>query len=238
MENAEELQSCDERLPSGELKLLVNKLIVINSTCAQNFVRFSPKLNSLIDTIFLEDENDSATMAEINFGPPQMSMCSGPRLTYGTIISSTQLFIQALHFRLLSSQQTPSTSTLLPSSSVQPRKDDEQSDSAKKEWEKAAPSDHLRKLHTCKDLRKILRVVGAARSGLALPSMSGQQQPCEFTSYVSGLDVTMPLLSSPRLVRRPYDPLICENTILSRATVLVPGKNINLYNTKDTCIFF
>lgn len=229
MENAEELQSCDERLPSGELKLLVNKLIVINSTCAQNFVRLSPKLNSLIDTIFLEDENESATMAEINFGPPQMNMCSGPRLTYGTIISSTQLFIQALHFRLLSSQQTSSTSTLLPSSSAQqPGKDDEQSDSAKREWEKAAPSDHLRKLHTCKDLRKILRVVGAARSGLALPSTSGQQS-CEFTSYVSGLDVTMPLLSSPRLVRRPYDPLICENTILSRATVLVPGKNTRFH---------
>jgi len=44
--------------------------------------------------------------------------------------------------------------------------------------------------------------------------------------YVSGLDVTVPLLSSPRLVRRPYDPLICENTILSRATALATGRHV------------
>lgn len=207
VESAEELESCDKRLPSGELKLLVNKLIVINTTCALSFVRFSPRLNTLVDTIYTQDFWYTP-MAEMNFGPPQMSMSSGPRLTYGTIISSTQLFTQALH-----SRHQPVSSSSVPFAG-QPDK----TDSAKKEWEHAAPED--RRMHTSKDLRRIIH----AASGSA--SRSSSNVGGEFLAYVSGLDVTVPLLSSPRLVRRPYDPLICENTILSRATALTTGRHV------------
>jgi len=75
-------------------------------------------------------------------------------------------------------------------------------DSAKREWERAAP-ENPRKIHV-KDLRRILHV--------------GRPSNVEFSSYVTGHDITVPLLGNPRLLRRPYDPLICENTILSRAT--------------------
>ncbi|XP_014489061.1 PREDICTED: nucleoporin NUP188 homolog [Dinoponera quadriceps] len=210
VESAEELESCDNRLPSGELKLLVNKLIVINTTCALTFVHFSPKLNTLVDTIYTQDYWYTP-MAEMNFGPPQMSMSSGPRLTYGTIISSTQLFTQALHSR---SQPTVS----LPAAASQPGREDK-TDSAKKEWERAAP-ENLRRMHTSKDLRRIIHAASASTSRTSA-GIGG-----EFLGYVSGLDVTVPLLSSPRLVRRPYDPLICENTILSRATALATGRHV------------
>ncbi|KYM88447.1 hypothetical protein ALC53_02930 [Atta colombica] len=211
VESAEELESCDSRLPSGELKLLVNKLIVINTTCALSFVHFSPKLNTLVDTIYTQDYWYTP-MAEMNFGPPQMSMSSGPRLTYGTIISSTQLFTQALH-----SRSQPVAASLPASSTSQPGREDK-TDSAKKEWERAAP-ENLRRMHTSKDLR---RIIHAASGSTSRTSNIGR----EFLGYVSGLDVTVPLLSSPRLVRRPYDPLICENTILSRATALATGRHV------------
>lgn len=214
VESAEELQSCDEKLPSGELTLLVNKLIIINATCAQSFIRLSPKLNTLIDTVYLEDFWYTP-LAETNFGPPQMSMSSGPQLTYGTIISSTQLFTQALHSRL----------TVAPSRRKSLSREDSV-DSAKREWERATP-ENLRRIQM-RDLKKILN-----------PSLGSNSS--EFTSYVTGLDVTVPLLSSPRLIRRPYDPLICENTILSRATALAPGKHIarggspvNSHSTRST----
>nr|XP_031846860.1 nucleoporin NUP188 homolog [Nomia melanderi] len=208
MESAEELESCDKRSPSGELKLLVNKLIVINTTCALSFVHFSPRLNTLVDTIYTQDFWYTP-MAEMNFGPPQMSMCSGPRLTYGTIISSTQLFTQALHSR----SQTVSSSSVTFAGQL------DKMDSAKREWEHATPED--RRMHSSKDLR---RIIHAASSGSA--SRSSSAAGGDFLVYVSGLDVTVPLLSSPRLVRRPYDPLICENTILSRATALTSGRHV------------
>ncbi|XP_015432823.1 PREDICTED: nucleoporin NUP188 homolog [Dufourea novaeangliae] len=207
VESAEELESCDKRLPSAELKHLVNKLIVINTTCALSFVRFSPRLNTLVDTIYTQDFWYTP-MAEMNFGPPQMSMSSGPRLTYGTIISSTQLFTQALHSR---SQSVSSSSVSFGSQS-------DKMDSAKREWEHATPED--RRMHSSKDLRRIIH----AASGSA--SRSSSNVGGDFLGYVSGLDVTVPLLSSPRLVRRPYDPLICENTILSRATALTTGRHV------------
>ncbi|XP_017799097.1 PREDICTED: nucleoporin NUP188 homolog [Habropoda laboriosa] len=210
VESAEELESCDKRSPSGELKLLVNKLIVINTTCALSFVRFSPRLNTLVDTIYTQDFWYTP-MAEMNFGPPQMSMSSGPQLTYGTIISSTQLFTQALHSR----SQPITTSSLSFTTGGQPA---DKTDSAKKEWEHAVPED--RRMHSSKDLRRIIH----AASGPV--SRSSSNVGGEFLVYVSGLDVTVPLLSSPRLVRRPYDPLICENTILSRATALTSGRHV------------
>ncbi|KAL6427342.1 hypothetical protein ACFW04_008718 [Cataglyphis niger] len=214
VESAEELESCDNRLPSGELKLLVNKLIVINTTCALTFVHFSPKLNTLVDTIYTQDYWYTP-MAEMNFGPPQMSMSSGPRLTYGTIISSTQLFTQALHSRSQSVTSLPAS--LIPHATGR----EDKTDSAKKEWERAAP-DNLRRMHTSKDLRRIIH----ASSSISRTSTSNIGSG-EFLGYpVSGLDVTVPLLSSPRLVRRPYDPLICENTILSRATALATGRHV------------
>ncbi|XP_017754229.1 PREDICTED: nucleoporin NUP188 homolog isoform X2 [Eufriesea mexicana] len=206
MESAEELESCDKRSPSGELKLLVNKLIVINTTCALSFVHFSPRLNTLVDTIYTQDFWYTP-MAEMNFGPPQMSMSSGPRLTYGTIISSTQLFTQALH-----SRSQPVTATTVSFSGQS-----DKTDSAKNEWEHAAPED--RQMHSSKDLR---RIIHAASGSTSRSSNVGS----EFLVYVNGLDVTVPLLSSPRLVRRPYDPLICENTILSRATALTSGRHV------------
>lgn len=213
VESAEELKSCDERLPSGELKLLVNKLIVINTTCALCFVYFSPRLNTLVDTIYTQDFWYTP-MAEMNFGAPQMSISSGPRLTYGTIISSTQLFTQALHSR---SHSTSMSST---PSATQPGKEDK-NDSAKREWERAAP-ENLRRMHTSKDLRRIIH----AASGSATSRSASANIAADFLGYVSGLDVTVPLLSSPRLVRRPYDPLICENTILSKATALAAGRHV------------
>lgn len=212
VESAEELESCDNRLPSGELKLLVNKLIIINTTCALSFVHFSPRLNTLVDTIYTQDYWYTP-MAEMNFGPPQMSMSSGPQLTYGTIISSTQLFTQALHSR---SQPV----ALLPASSASQSGRDDKTDSARKEWERAAP-ENLRRMHTTKDLRRILHAASASTAARTSSNIGG-----ELLGYVSGLDVTVPLLSSPRLVRRPYDPLICENTILSRATALAPGRHV------------
>ncbi|KAL0114363.1 hypothetical protein PUN28_011551 [Cardiocondyla obscurior] len=212
VESAEELESCDNRLPSGELKLLVNKLIVINTTCALSFVHFSPKLNTLVDTIYTQDYWYTP-MAEMNFGPPQMSMSSGPQLTYGTIISSTQLFTQALHSR------SQPVAVSLPLSSTPQSSRDDKTDSAKKEWERAAP-ENLRRMHTSKDLRRIIHAASASTSRTS-SNISG-----EFLGYVSGLDVTVSLLSSPRLVRRPYDPLICENTILSRATALATGRHV------------
>jgi len=211
VESAEELESCDSRLPSGELKLLVNKLIVINTTCALSFVHFSPKLNTLVDTIYTQDYWYTP-MAEMNFGPPQMSISSGPRLTYGTIISSTQLFTQALH-----SRSQPVAASLPASLTSQSGREDK-TDSAKKEWERAAPENH-RRMHTTKDLRRIIHAAGST-------SRTSSNIGGEFLGYVSGLDVTVPLLSSPRLVRRPYDPLICENTILSRATALATGRHV------------
>lgn len=212
VESAEELESCDNRLPSGELKLLVNKLIVINTTCALSFVHFSPKLNTLVDTIYTQDYWYTP-MAEMNFGPPQMSMSSGPQLTYGTIISSTQLFTQALHSR------SQPVAVSLPTSSMSQSGREDKTDSAKKEWERAAP-ENLRRMHTSKDLRRIIHAASASSSRTS-PNIGG-----ELLGYVSGLDVTVSLLSSPRLVRRPYDPLICENTILSRATALATGRHV------------
>ncbi|XP_077274210.1 nuclear pore complex protein Nup188 [Temnothorax americanus] len=212
VESAEELESCDNRLPSGELKLLVNKLIVINTTCALSFVHFSPKLNTLVDTIYTQDYWYTP-MAEMNFGPPQMSMSSGPQLTYGTIISSTQLFTQALHSR------SQPVAVSLPASSTPQSGREDKTDSAKKEWERAAP-ENLRRMHTSKDLRRIIHAASASTSRTS-SNIGG-----EFLGYVSGLDVTVSLLSSPRLLRRPYDPLICENTILSRATALATGRHV------------
>ncbi|XP_028048841.2 nucleoporin NUP188 homolog isoform X2 [Monomorium pharaonis] len=214
VESAEELESCDNRLPSGELKLLVNKLIVINTTCALSFVHFSPKLNTLVDTIYTQDYWYTP-MAEMNFGPPQMSMSSGPQLTYGTIISSTQLFTQALH-----SRSQPVVTSLPASSTSQPGGREDKTDSAKKEWERAAP-ENLRRMHTSKDLRRIIHAASGSSTSRTSSNIAG-----EFLGYVSGLDVTVPLLSSPRLLRRPYDPLICENTILSRATALATGRHV------------
>lgn len=203
VESAEELQSCDDKVLSVELKLLVNKLIVVNWWCAQCFVRFSPRLNALVDTIYTQDFWYTP-LAEMNFGPPQMSMNSAPRLTYGTIISSTQLFTQAL-----SSRSTGNNAPAIIGGGTGRRSNSstDNMDSAKREWERAAP-DNSRRIHT-KDLRRILQI--------GRPSTSS----CEFSSYVTGHDVTVPLLGSPRLLRRPYDPLICENTILSRATQFV-----------------
>lgn len=83
VESAEELQTCDEKQLSGELKLLVNKLILINTSCAMSFVYFSPRLNTLVDTIYCQEDFWYAPMAEMNFGPPQMCITSGPQLTYG-----------------------------------------------------------------------------------------------------------------------------------------------------------
>lgn len=210
MQSAEELESCDNRLPSGELKLLVNKLIVINTTCALSFVHFSPRLNTLVDTIYTQDYWYTP-MAEMNFGPPQMSMNSAPRLTYGTIISSTQLFTQALHSRSQSAASLPASTPLSGR--------DDKTDSAKKEWECAAP-ENFQRMHTSKDLRSIVHAASISTSR-GSSNIGG-----EFLEYVSGLDVTVPLLSSPRLVRRPYDPLICENTILSRATALATSRHV------------
>lgn len=212
VESAEELESCDDRLPSVELKLLVNKLITINMTCALSFVHFSPKLNTLVDTIYIQDYWYTP-MAEMNFGPPQMSMNSGPQLTYGTIISSTQLFTQALH-----SCSQSVTSLSVSSSTTQSGRED-RIDSAKKEWERAAP-ENIRRMHTSKDLRKIIHAASVSTS------RASSNVGTEFLGYVSALDVTVPLLSSPRLVRRPYDPLICENSILSRATALASGRHV------------
>lgn len=86
VESAEELQTCDEKQLSRELKLLVNKLILINTSCAMSFVYFSPRLNTLVDTIYAQEDFWYAPMAEMNFGPPQMCITSGPCLTYGMVI--------------------------------------------------------------------------------------------------------------------------------------------------------
>ncbi|XP_012277491.1 nucleoporin NUP188 homolog isoform X2 [Orussus abietinus] len=215
VESAEELQSCDEKLPSRELELLVNKLIVINAACAQSFVRFSPKLNALLDTIYTQNFWYTP-LAEMNFGPPQMSMCSGPRLTYGTIISSVQLFTQALSSRYVDDekQQTVSGS----------RSSSEQHDqSVKRQCERA--QDPLRRAYS-KDPKAILP---RGRSALVGGGSSSTNLSVVDTSYSANPDVSssVPLLSSPRLVRRPYDPLICENTILSRATALVANRRLS-----------
>ncbi|XP_066586907.1 nucleoporin Nup188 isoform X2 [Prorops nasuta] len=193
--SAEELESCDEKLPSGELKLLMNKLIVINTTCALSFIYFSPRLNTLVDTIYTQNFWYTP-MAEINFSPPRMCISSGPRLTYGTIISSAQLFTQALYSRFQHGVNIPTS---------QPSKDDK-IEPPRKDTER---TDVLRKMHhTSKDIRRIIH---------ALPG----------TSRSSGI-LNLPVLTSPRLVRRPYDPLICENTVLSSviSSALAPGRHI------------
>ena len=76
-----------------------------------------------------------------------------------------------------------------------------------------------------KDLRKILHHTGSSAS--VTSSMINYPSGVDFSGYLTGRDVTVPLLSNPRLIRRPFDPLICENTILSRATALiaVPGRS-------------
>ncbi|XP_057324473.1 nucleoporin Nup188 [Microplitis mediator] len=193
VESAEDLHWCDEKLPSNELKLVVNKLIVINWWCAQSFVRFSPRLNALVDTIYTQNFWHTP-LAEINFGPPQMSINSGPSLTYGTIISSTQLFTQALNVHL-AINSSPITGT-----SIQRTPSKDGMDSAKREWERSTP-EHPRKMHP-KDLRRILNVT----------------RPAYAYFDHSGYSSSHGLLGNPRLLRRPYDPLICENTILSRTT--------------------
>ncbi|OXU27052.1 hypothetical protein TSAR_008593 [Trichomalopsis sarcophagae] len=237
VESAEELQSCDERQLSGELRLLVNKLILINTSCAQSFVRFSPRLNALVDTINAQEDFWYAPMAEMNFGPPQMSMTSGPRLTYGTIISSTQLFTQAQWHFLLNSSSTssavrqppsgsskhPATSTSILSTSTSTpstSKDDSRIDSARREWERATP-ENLRRMQT-KDLRKMLYTGSSSLGPSVIASCSSSSPRQEFSNYLTGHELTVPLLSAPRLIKRPFDPLICENMILSRATALVP----------------
>ncbi|KAF7993494.1 hypothetical protein HCN44_010089 [Aphidius gifuensis] len=204
VESAEDLHFCDEKLPSNELKLLVNKLIIVNWWCAQCFVRFSPRLNALVDTIYTQNFWHTP-LAEMNFGPPQMSMCSGPSLTFGTIISSTQLFTQALnaHLTIDSTTSTSSSTTTIASSITSmttPTKNNNM-DSAKREWERATP-DNPRKINP-KDLRTIFNI--------------GRPLNSELSSFISGPEV----LGNPRLLRRPYDPLICENTILSKATPFV-----------------
>ncbi|CAD6201471.1 GSCOCG00000272001-RA-CDS [Cotesia congregata] len=190
VESAEDLHWCDEKLPSNELKLVVNKLIVINWWCAQCFVRFSPRLNALVDTIYTQNFWHTP-LAEINFGPPQMSINSGPSLTYGTIISSTQLFTQALNVHL-AINSSPKTIQRTPSKDGM--------DSAKREWERSTP-EYPRKIHP-KDLRRVFNVSGPAHAYF------------DHSGYASSHG----LLGNPRLLRRPYDPLICENTILSRTT--------------------
>lgn len=207
VESAEELQSCDDKLLSTELRLLVNKLIIVNWWCAQCFVRFSPRLNALVDTIYTQDFWYTP-LAEMNFGPPQMCINSAPHLTYGTIISSTQLFSQALYSRLSTSGQAGTSATSTNITGVFTRRSTRRDnlDSAKREWERATP-ENPRKIHV-KDLRRILQVGRPSTSSL------------EFSSYVTGHDITVPLLGNPHLLRRPYDPLICENTILSRVTPL------------------
>ncbi|XP_058808412.1 nucleoporin Nup188 isoform X2 [Phymastichus coffea] len=232
VESAEELQSCDERQLSAELRLLVNKLIHINTCCAQSFIRFSPRINALVDTINAQEDFWYAPMAEMNFGPPQMSMTSGPSLTYGTIISSAQLFTQAQWHALFSGN----TATCGPSQSFrrdQPDQNDinqnssslnttlkgkdDKIDSARREWELATP-ENLRRMHA-KDLRKML--YSGSSSGLGASVLASS------SSSRLGYDLTVPLLSSPRLIKRPFDPLICENMILSRATTLGtrPGRS-------------
>ena len=169
-------------------------------------------------------------MAEMNFGPPQMSMTSGPRLTYGTIISSTQLFTQAQWHSLLSASSTSSNSSSQNqnqgSSSLRASLGgtgkDERIDSARREWERATP-ENLRRMHA-KDLRKILYPGSSSSTGLG-PSViaSGSSSAkLDFSNYLTGHELTVPLLSAPRLIKRPFDPLICENMILSRATALAP----------------
>ncbi|XP_043485129.1 nucleoporin Nup188 [Leptopilina heterotoma] len=219
VESAEELQTCDEKQLSGELKLLVNKLILINTSCAMSFVYFSPRLNTLVDTIYCQEDFWYAPMAEMNFGPPQMCITSGPQLTYGTIISATQLFTQAqLHAH--SSKSPSSTLSTLSNTVIRPSTSrDEKIDSAKKEWERASP-ENLRRMQV-KDLRKILHHTGSSAS--VVPSLlSNLSSGIDFSGFLTGQDVTVSLLSNPRLIRRPFDPLICENTILSRATALIP----------------
>ncbi|XP_034948667.1 nucleoporin NUP188 homolog [Chelonus insularis] len=196
VESAEDLHWCDEKLPSNELKLLVNKLIVINWWCAQCFVRFSPRLNALVDTIYTQNFWHTP-LAEMNFGPPQMSMSSGPSLTYGTIISSTQLFTQALNSHLSS---TSTNTTVTGGTNIPKQSSKDGMDSAKFEWERATP-EIPRKIHS-KDLRRFLSLTRPA-----FPYFS-----------ISGNTSNVGLFEHPRLLRRPYDPLICENTILSRTT--------------------
>lgn len=196
------------------------------------------------------DDNNSryAPMAEMNFGPPQMSMTSGPRLTYGAIISSTQLFTQAQWHCLFS---PPASSSLLQrsgggggtagssSSSAAARSDEQRIDSARREWERATP-ENLRRMQPT-DLHKILQTSSSSSSsssaaaaaaagtsstnaggGAAPSTVPKQQQQLDLSTFLTGHELTVPLLSAPRLIKRPFDPLICENMILSRATALVP----------------
>lgn len=168
-------------------------------------------------------------MAEMNFGPPQMSITSGPRLTYGTIISATQLFTQAQWHSFIASTSSANDSATqkqppksgqdaatpsLPSGSGS--KDDKM-DSARREWERANP-ENLRRVQA-KDLRKIL---GSSNLGSSVLASASSTAKINLTSFLSSHDLTVPLLSAPRLLKRPFDPLICENIILSKATALGP----------------
>ena len=166
-------------------------------------------------------------MAEMNFGPPLMSMTSGPRLTYGAIISSTQLFIQA-QWQIILRSNASSSPNLPPrpkpsstSPSVQGSVND-RIDSARKEWERATP-ENLRRMHV-QDLRKILNPAASNLStlGQSVIASGSSMSKLDFSNYVSSNELTVPLLSAPRLIKRPFDPLICENIILSKATALGP----------------
>lgn len=174
-------------------------------------------------------------MAEMNFGPPQMSITSGPRLTYGSIISATQLFTQAQWHSFISCNNSISTSSLTtqkpssksgqdpstPSTSCGSGNKNEKIDSARREWERANPED-LRRVQA-KDLCKIL---GSSSLGSSVLASASSTAKVNLTTFLTGHDLTVPLLSTPRLIKRPFDPLICENIILSKATALglLPGR--------------
>lgn len=181
-------------------------------------------------------------MAEMNFGPPQMSINSEPRLTYGTIISSNQLFTQAQWHALNKNNNTMTSNIYKRSisdsspSNGSPRAnlDGERIDSARREWERATP-ENLRRVHA-KDLRKIMFTTNHPPNTLGqsiIASASSSTPRDEFSRYLSGPDLTASLLSTPRLIKRPFDPLICENMILSRATALVPLPNRNATTTTN-----
>ena len=141
-------------------------------------------------------------------------------LFLGTIISSIQLFTQAQIYAHSSTNQILSLSILSSGSIRSSTSQDDKIDSAKKEWERASP-ENLRRMQV-KDLRKILHHTGSSASVVS-SVLSNYPSGVDFSGYLTGRDVTLPLLSNPKLIRRPFDPLICENTILSRATALVPS---------------
>lgn len=193
-----------------------------------NFRKFKLIKNLFILFFALLYHSRYVPMAEMNFGPPQMSMTSGPHLTYGTIISATQLFTQAQWnsfisynssgggFNLTSQKQLPKSGQD-PSTSSSSSNKDKKIDSARREWERANPED-LRRVQA-KDLRKIL---GSSSLGSSVLASASSTSKGSLTSFLTGHDLTVPLLSTPRLIKRPFDPLICENIILSKATALGP----------------